>query len=85
MGAPQIVILSAAEAVAAIFIIRLWTKRRKLGILAKFLWSAILLVPVLGVVAYGFCATEPDEHPYDTDTTSGSAEVLANGGEHDSV
>jgi len=79
MGAPQIVILSAAEAVAAVFIIRLWMKRRRLGILAKLVWSAVLLVPVIGIVAYGFCATNPDEHPYDTDTTSGSAEVLSNG------
>lgn len=85
MGTPQIIILSVAEAVGAVFIVRLWGKRRKLGIPGKVFWSAILLVPVFGVIAYGFCATDPDEHPYDTDTTSGSAEALSNGGEHDST
>jgi hypothetical protein len=85
MSTPQIAVLSVAEAVAIVFIVRLWMKRSKLGFLAKLLWSAILLVPVLGIVAYGFCTTQPDEHPYDTDTTSGSAEALSNGGEPDST
>lgn len=79
MRASQIWLLSVSEAVAAIFIVRLWRRQRKLGGFAKIFWSAILLVPVLGLIAYGFCATNPDEHLYDSDTTSGSAETLSHG------
>jgi hypothetical protein len=85
MGTPQIAILSMVEAVAALFIVRLWMKRPKLGTPAKLFWSAILLIPVLGMVAYGFCTIDPEEHPYDTDTTSGSAEALCDSGRQDDI
>jgi hypothetical protein len=85
MSASQIALLSVSEAIAAIFIVRLWRRGLKRGMLAKIFWSAILLIPVLGLIAYGFCAVNPDEHPYDTDTTSGSAETFSTGEDHSNL
>ena len=85
MTTSQIVLLSISEVVALFFIARLWLKRGRLGAVARVFWSIILLVPVLGVILYGFCLNDPDAHPYDTDTTSGSAQSFADGGDHGHV
>ena len=84
MTPSQVILHCAAEAVGAFFIIRLWReKRRPLGIFSRVFWSLVLLIPFVGLILYGFCATDPDEHPYDTDTTSGAAESVGDGSELD--
>jgi hypothetical protein len=43
----------------------------------------VLLVPVLGLLTYFFLRENPDEHPYDTDTTRDAAETfIRNEGDH---
>jgi len=60
----QFVLLGAAEAVAMWFVVQLWRKHRQLSVISRLVWSGILLVPVLGVIYYGFCFENPEEHPY---------------------
>ncbi len=73
------VVFGCAEAVAFIFVWRLWLKRRKTSLASRVFWSVVLLVPVLGILLYGFCLSNPDEHPYDPDTTRNAAESFTDG------
>jgi hypothetical protein len=57
-----IILLSSLEIVALIVIVRLWMHRH-LGVLPRLLWSVVLLVPLFGLLLYGFLHTDPDAHP----------------------
>jgi hypothetical protein len=81
MKISQLIILGLLELVSVVLIVRLWLKRRHKNIAVRIFWSVVLLVPLFGPLFYGFICTDPDEHPYDTDTTSGSAMSQAGEGE----
>ena len=83
MTVAQIIMLGLVELVAAIFIARLWIKRRHKNLIARLIWSVVLLIPVFGILTYFFVRDDPDSHPYDTDTTSAAAEAHGEGrGDH---
>jgi hypothetical protein len=80
MTGTQIATLCLVEAIGLFLIGRLWLRPRKMSVPARLVWSAVLLIPLFGVIIYGFLRAKPDEHPYDTDTTSGAAESQSQGG-----
>ena len=82
MTNPQIAIVCGLEVIALIVIARLWLKRRHKNLFLRLVWSIVLLVPLLGLLAYVFFTENPDEHPYDTDTMRGSVDVLGDGSGH---
>lgn len=79
----QTIVFGGAELVGFIIVARIWLKRWHKNIWVRLIWSAVLLVPVLGVIAYFFLRENPDVHPYDTDTMQGAAESYAeSSGDH---
>ena len=82
MTTSQIILLVVLEMIALGVIIHLWLRRRRLRLWRRVLWSVVLLVPFAGILIYALTRSDPDEHPYDTDTTSGSAITEADGGGH---
>jgi len=57
-----IIVLSVLELLALVVIVRLWTLRR-LHILSRIIWSLILLVPLFGLLMYGFIQSDPEKNP----------------------
>jgi hypothetical protein len=82
MSTEKLIFLGVFEVIALLVIIRMWAKRWHKRLVVRLLWSAVLFVPVFGVLFYFFLRESPDEHPYDTDTMRGSAEAFAEGGGH---
>ncbi|MEM9605307.1 MAG: hypothetical protein AAGA11_20765 [Pseudomonadota bacterium] len=54
-------ILGVHAAVAGVLAVRLW--RREVGVLTKLWWSVVLLVPVVGLFAYGALYKPPSVLP----------------------
>jgi hypothetical protein len=53
------------EIVALIVIVRMWMRRR-VKLFPRLLWSAVLLVPLFGLLVYALLHEEPAPHPYRT-------------------
>ena len=50
----------------------LWTHKPKALLVSRFLWSLILLIPIIGPLFYVFLRIEPEPHGENsTDGTSG--------------
>jgi len=79
---PQIVAFGVLEVAGLFFVVRLWLRPRRTGVVARVIWSLILLVPLFGLIIYGFLRNDPDEHPYDTDTMKETAESQAHAAGH---
>jgi hypothetical protein len=65
------------ELISAVFIYRLWTGKRRKGILLRCFLSLVLLVPVLGWLFYGFMVISPGEHGVESgfdDSTSADSD-----------
>ena len=60
----ELALLVGFEAVALFFIWRVWRAADR-PLIRKVLWSAVLLIPLLGIVAYGFTHLNPTEHDYE--------------------
>jgi hypothetical protein len=73
MSTAQMIVLAALELIALAVIVRIWVTRRHKYVITRVIWSLVLMVPLLGVLFYFFLREQPDEHPYDTDTMSGTA------------
>jgi hypothetical protein len=84
MTTGRLVFLGVFEVIALVVITWIWAKRRHRRLIVRLISSAVLLVPVFGLMAYFFLRENPDEHPYDTDTMRGAAESIGdgNGGHH---
>ena len=84
MTTSQLIVFGAFEIIALLVIARMWIKRWHRRWIVRLIWSAVLLVPVFGLLAYFFLRESPNEHPYDTDTMQGSAESIGDGsgGDH---
>ena len=80
MTTSRLICLGVFEIIALLVIARMWMKRWHRRLIVRLVWSVVLLVPVLGLLAYFFLRESPDEHPYDTDTMRESAESFAEGG-----
>jgi len=75
----KIFLWAVCEPIGLIVTIRLWLKRRHRNIFIRLIWSLVLLIPLFGLIAYFFLNENPSGHPYDTDTTSGSAIAVDDG------
>jgi hypothetical protein len=63
LDTPSIVVLSVCEIVALATIVHLWVRRRRrMRVVTRLLWSAVLLVPLFGVLFYGLTRPDPDAH-----------------------
>lgn len=82
MTTQRLILFGVFEIIALLVIARMWTKRWHRRLVVRLIWSAVLLVPILGLVAYFFLRESPDEHPYDTDTMRSAAESVAESGGH---
>ena len=80
MSTPRILLLGVLELIALIAIVRLWRKRRHGRPIIRLVWSVILLVPLFGILAYGFLTVDPDEHPDETDSMRDAAESAGEDG-----
>jgi len=82
MTTQRLIFLGVFEVIGLLIIARMWMKRWHRRLIVRLIWSAVLLVPVFGLLAYFFLRESPDEHPYDTDTMRSSAESVESGGHH---
>jgi len=76
MSTAQIIVSAVFESIGLFVIFRLWTRKRKSSLLSRCFWSIVLLIPLLGLVLYGFVANSPEGHgeslpEYPPDTGSG--------------
>ena len=62
------ILITVSELVSVFAIVHMWWHRR-MGKLAKVLWSLFLLVPILGPLFYAFLTNNPESH--DEDPTGG--------------
>ena len=68
-----IVILSVCELAALIAIVRLWSRKRRMRVITRLLWSVVLLIPFFGLLFYGFTRSDPEGHSDDLpESTHGS-------------
>jgi hypothetical protein len=58
----DIAILAVLESIGVVMIWRLWLRGRKTPLLARCLWTILLLIPLLGPLFYGFTRIAPKEH-----------------------
>ena len=58
-----LIIISGLEILAGYFIWRLWQGPAKRSLAFRLCWTILLLVPVLGIVFYGFALNDPSEKP----------------------
>jgi hypothetical protein len=73
LDASAIVILSVCELAALIAIVRLWTRKHRMHVVVRLLWSIVLLMPFFGLLFYGFTRSDPGGHSDDVpDSTYGS-------------
>ena len=75
MRSPQtseIIVIALLELVSLVVIGHLWLKRKKVGRIAKCLWTIVLAVPALGPSFYGFSAITQDPQGDDPPDSTGS-------------
>src|SRR5947209_1174406 len=51
---PHIAIGAISEVISLLVIYRLWTTKRRKGIVFRVIWSVFLLIPLLGLILYFF-------------------------------
>ena len=81
-----LILFGVLEMIGLVVIIGMWMKRWHRRWAVRVIWSAVLLVPAIGLLAYFFLRESPGQHPYDTDTMRSAAESIDNGsgGHHQS-
>jgi hypothetical protein len=65
-----IILLSISEIIALIIITRLWM-RRPMKFFSCLIWSIVLLVPLLGLIAFFFLREEPGINTYQVGDSAG--------------
>lgn len=71
-----IIVVALLEVAALFAVMRVWRQKRRHWV-SKLLWSVLLLVPVLGLLFYGFLTITPEAKPDHTEDRIG-----ADGGAH---
>jgi hypothetical protein len=66
-----ITVMGSLELAAFYAIIKLWRQKRR-GWMAKSFWSIVLLLPVLGLLFYGFLSVNPDSQSDHTEDRIGA-------------
>jgi O-antigen/teichoic acid export membrane protein len=61
MNTSAVILIAILEAVALVFIVRLWV-RCSHRIVVRIVWSLILLVPLFGLLMFGLVGSEPKKH-----------------------
>lgn len=75
MTRPQIIVFGLLELAALAVVVRLWIKKKHRNAWVRLLWSLVLLVPVVGLMFYGFLAGN------DSDNDPSSWSETYNGGD----
>jgi hypothetical protein len=60
---PELIVPGCLELIGLALIIRLWVKQTPRKVWKRVLWSVILVLPLFGVLAYGFMTLNLDEAP----------------------
>ena len=72
MNSMLLFLLILAEVISVMLIYRLWTRKKRPGVVERCFLSVVLLVPLFGWLLYGFLRTSPDAHGEDVgDHSSG--------------
>ena len=66
----RLIFAGVFELIGLFVIARMWMKRRHSGTIVRLLWTAVLIVPVFGLLAYFFLRDSPDSHPEYTEESS---------------
>ena len=66
----QIALLAVVEAVGVFLVLRLWLKKAKASLARRIFWSALLLIPLLGPLLYGWVSLDPSAHGEDVGSHS---------------
>jgi len=74
-----IIVLGVLEMVALVVVIRLWLRRR-LRLLPRIFWSIVLLIPLVGLLTYGFVMSNLEKNPDKMETTADSDAFYGGGG-----
>ena len=75
-----LIVFAVLEMVALIVVARLWLRRRH-HIVPRILWTFVLLIPVLGLLMYGFLSgVEPQKHPDRMDSQADADAFMGGGG-----
>lgn len=80
MTTSRLILLGVFEIIALLVIARIWVKRRHRRLIVRLIWSAVLLVPGFGVLAYFFLSENTDEHSFDDHPTASNAITEASDG-----
>ena len=75
MTTEQTILVGLLEAVALLVIVRLWRTEKRMSWFARLMWTAVLLVPLIGLIVYGFLRSNPDEDSEKNLTFSERAEI----------
>jgi len=75
MTTEQTILVGLLEAVALLVIVRLWRTEKRMSWFARLMWTAVLLVPLIGLIFYGFLRSNPDEDSEKNLTFSERAEI----------
>src|SRR3954465_5413844 len=66
-------VLGVCELAALFVIMRLWSRKRRMRVIPRLLWSVVLLIPFFGILFYGFTRSDPEAHSDDVpDSTYGT-------------
>jgi len=62
MTTAQLLVVGGFELLAILIILRMWVRRHHRAVV-RVVWSLVLLVPVIGILAYYFLRESPAKHP----------------------
>lgn len=71
MNWPAIILVVVLELAALILVVRLWVRRRH-RLIPRILWSLFLLIPVFGLLMYGFLVSSGESNPDRIDSQADS-------------
>lgn len=77
-----IVCLSVFEVISLWLIVRLWVQKRRMPIIPRIFWSLMLLVPVFGLIMFGFICSDLDKNPDHMETDTDRNAPLIGDGSH---
>jgi len=70
-GTAEIVMVGLCEIVALAAIIHLWFRKHDMLLITRLFWTIVLLVPLLGLLFYGFMRRDPPAHSDNVPDSSG--------------
>jgi uncharacterized membrane protein YoaK (UPF0700 family) len=76
-----IILLAVLEFVALVVIARLWIRRRH-RLVPRILWSLLLLVPLFGLLMYGFLVSDLEKNPDRMESQADTDAFYGGGGGH---